>query len=135
MKSAHTILWMFVMVIVAVGFRGVDTDTSSDEFSEARKNLEEALDSRDFHEAKILIETMFPLMKEEVKNGKRELSELKKTNTPEAELDKLKNGLDRQSELIDDMKHIVKASPAAIRAKVSLIRDMIKEFDELSINS
>jgi hypothetical protein len=91
--------------------------------------MEQAVEQRNFHDAKAYLDELFPIMKEEIKKGKKTLATLEKEANPDA-VDYAKR-LERKSELYESMKSVVDISAAAFRVKIDDIMTMVKEFDDL----
>ncbi len=94
--------------------------------------LEEAIDGRNFHDARETIEELMPLMKEELKRNKKTLASLKKEVQPEISPEDFQKSLIRKTELYNSLKDLVDVSPAALRVKSELIKKEVEEFIELS---
>tara|TARA_Y100001949_G_scaffold164736_1_gene159867 strand:- start:73 stop:432 length:360 start_codon:yes stop_codon:yes gene_type:complete len=100
-------------------------------FEELSDQLNEAIDSRNFQEARTTMEELMPLMKEILKENKKQLTELKKADTPEEDPEQYETKLNRKTELYDTFKKLVEVSPAALRGKSQLIKEGITEFVNL----
>ena len=96
------------------------------------KKLEKAIEIRNFHVARETIEELMPLMKKELKEDKKILSELKKESSPEQDADSFEKNLKRKTELYESLKDLVEVSPAALRVKSEVIRKQVQEFIDLS---
>ncbi|MFH6982943.1 hypothetical protein [Marinoscillum sp. 108] len=101
-------------------------------FQTLSQKLENAIEERNFHEAREAIEELMPLMKEELKKDKKTLSELKREESPEMDPTEFEKKLVRKTELYDALKELVNISPAALRVKSERIKTDVKEFIDLS---
>ncbi|WP_258099001.1 hypothetical protein [Marinoscillum pacificum] len=121
------VLWMSVtpLFLIASG------TSDKAKFEELSDQLNEAIDSRNFQEARTTMEELMPLMKEILKENKKQLTELKKSDTPEEDPEQFETNLNRKTELYDTFKKLVEVSPAALRGKSQLIKDGITEFVNL----
>lgn len=93
--------------------------------------LNEAIDSRNFHDARETIDELMPLLKDQLKDDKKFLAELKKESDTSAASTFEKN-LNRKTELYESLKKLVDVSPAALRVKADQIKSDVKEFLDLS---
>ncbi|MFY0687082.1 MAG: hypothetical protein JXQ90_07955 [Cyclobacteriaceae bacterium] len=124
-----TLLMLFINPAIA---GGNDEEKSIEDL---RKNIETAVESRNFHDAKILIDELMPLMKKDIKKSKKTLSHLKKEDDPQTDPGQFAEELKRKEELLDAMKSLVGISPAAMRVKASSLVKMVNEFSQLADNS
>lgn len=104
----------------------------NDKFDELSQKIEEAIEARNFQDARNVLEELMPLMKEELKQNKKHLSELKKAETPEQDPSEFEKQMVRKKQIFDTLKETVDISPAALRVKSESIRKNVKEFVSLS---
>lgn len=135
MKKSLSMLGLLMMAIIVShgAFSSGITPNKGEEkeFGDLKKNLDQAIEGRNFKEAKELLAEIFPLMKADIKKSKKNLSHYQKEESTEINVEEYATGLARKSELFNSMKHLVDASPAALRAKSSTIISMVTEFDKL----
>lgn len=93
--------------------------------------LNEAIDSRNFHDARETIDELMPLLKEQLKDDKKYLAELKK-DADSSVADNFEKNLNRKTALYESLKKLVDVSPAALRVKADQIKSDVKEFLDLS---
>tara|TARA_B100001250_G_C19268665_1_gene558116 strand:+ start:188 stop:592 length:405 start_codon:yes stop_codon:yes gene_type:complete len=121
------VLWMSITPLFLIANGSADKA----KFEELSDQLNEAIDSRNFQEARTTMEELMPLMKEILKENKKQLTELKKADTPEEDPEQYETKLNRKTELYDTFKKLVEVSPAALRGKSQLIKEGITEFVNL----
>lgn len=122
------LLFLVMLSPVIVQAKGGVDDT----FMELTQRLEEAIEVRNFQEARNAIEQLLPLMKDVLKSDKKTLAELKKADEPEVSPEEFEVDMKRKTELYNSLKKLVNISPAALRVKADLIKKEVKEFVELS---
>ncbi|REE01265.1 hypothetical protein [Marinoscillum furvescens] len=133
MKTSSRPLIPFLLVIALWCPQGLDAKGGVDDtFMELSQRLEEAIEVRNFQEARNAIEQLLPLMKDVLKSDKKTLAELKKSDDPEANPEEFEEDMKRKAELYNSLKKLVNISPAALRVKAELIKKEVKEFIELS---
>lgn len=131
----HT--FRFTAVIIGIAFLGlgstkaVANDASIESFVALSKQLENAVGSRDFHEAREIVDKLLPLMKADIKVSKKILSGLKKEEQPVIPVEEYDKKYNRKIELYDSVKHLIELSPAALRGKSDLIVEEVDEFIKL----
>ena len=101
-------------------------------FSILSKKLHKAMEVRNFHVARETIEELMPLMKQQLKEDKKTLSSLKKSEEPEINPKSFEKDLERKTELYESLKKLIDASPAALRVKSETIKQEVEEFIDLS---
>ena len=132
MKTSLKLMAVVLIGIVIISGKGVTLKGGPEsDFGELKNNLDAAIESRNFKEAKDLIAELFPLMKEDIKKSKKTLAGYHKDPDPDISPEIFEANLERKHELLDNMKHLVDASPAALRAKSNDIIAMIDEFNRL----
>ena len=130
----RTIKNTWVSLILAIAFLSLShTSEASNEdaFEKLSGKLEEAIEKRNFQEARMAIEKLLPLMKSTLKEEKKLIHELKKAEKPELDPELLQKKYDRKVELYDSLKKLVNISPAALRVKAKLVKEEVNEFIEL----
>ncbi len=123
-------MFMLVLGLPLILVSNPISSNENEEFIEAKNDLNLAIEDRNFKLAKDVIQNLFPLMEDEVKKNKKSLSKLRKEGSEE-EVSAYRESLDRKTELVKSMKHLVDASPAALRAKAPSVLKMVQEFGEL----
>ncbi|MBR10165.1 MAG: hypothetical protein CMP48_21050 [Rickettsiales bacterium] len=121
------VIWLSVTPLFLLATSAAEKD----KFEELSSQLSEAIDARNFQAARTTMEEMMPLMKEILKENKKELSELKKGDSPEEDVQLFEKKLTRKTELYESFKKLVDVSPAALRGKSQMIKDGVIEFVEL----
>ena len=121
------VIWLSVTPLFLLATSAAEKD----KFEELSSQLSEAIDARNFQAARTTMEEMMPLMKEILKENKKELSELKKGDSPEVDVQLFEKKLTRKTELYESFKKLVDVSPAALRGKSQMIKDGVIEFVEL----
>ncbi|WP_421871332.1 hypothetical protein [Marinoscillum sp.] len=122
------VLWMSIAPL----FLLANFDADKEQFELLSERLNEAIEARNFQDARTTIEELMPLMKEALKEDKKELSALKKEDNPTEDPASFQKKLDRKTELYNSLKKLVGVSPAALRSKSKLIKEEVSEFIELS---
>lgn len=94
--------------------------------------LEKAVDTRRFDTAKEAVNKMLPLMKKDIRDGKKILSGWDKDESM-AEINKniFASHLIIKNEIYTSTKGLINSSPAAIRVKGKQLVDMINEYISL----
>lgn len=121
------ILWLSITPL----FLMASSNSDKDKFEELTDQLNEAIDARNFQAARTTLEELMPLMKENLKEDKKQLSELKKEDSPQIHPEQFEQQYNRKAELYDTFKKLVDVSPAALRGKSQLIKEGITEFVKL----
>ncbi|MFY0606684.1 MAG: hypothetical protein JXR10_08215 [Cyclobacteriaceae bacterium] len=129
LKSLALLLLIFGLLSPAISR---STGEEKEVFEQLSTKLETAIEGRNFHDAREAIEELMPLMKDELKRNKKELSLLKKAEEPEIEPSVFEKNLVRKTELYNSLKDLVGVSPAALRVKSEKIKKDVEEFIELS---
>ncbi|MEM9340618.1 MAG: hypothetical protein AAGA66_17925, partial [Bacteroidota bacterium] len=83
-------------------------------------------------EAKHSLGDLLPLMKEDIKEFKKTISEAKKSGTDSDQLKQMKQTLKRKSEIYDSLEHLLNVSPAAIRVRARQVVTIVGEYKEIS---
>ena len=104
-------------------------------FEALAKKLEQAIESRNFTEARLTLEELLPLMKRELKEHKKLISDLQKSESPEAELEVHEENFNRKNEIYNVLKVLSDGSVAALRAKSQLIREEVGNFVALAVDT
>ncbi len=107
------------------------TGTDKSKIEQLSEQLSEAIDARNFRNARVTMTEMIPLMKDILKAEKKELAVLKKAESPEKDPNSFEKNLERKKELYNSFKKLVEVSPAALRGKSQMIKDGVKEFTQL----
>ena len=109
--------------------------TESEEYQRTAGQLQQALENRDYKGAKVSLNELLPLMKEDIKECKKSISEAKKSDTDSEVLSEMKATLKRKSEIYDSLEHLLTVSPAAIRVRAKQVITIVGEFEELSASA
>ncbi|MCG8379680.1 MAG: hypothetical protein MI865_09430 [Proteobacteria bacterium] len=128
LKSVMYLLWSFT-------FLGTIAKTPEGEnekiFHEKRLELDQAIENRNFQEAKQILNELFPIMKKDIKDSKKRLSQLQKATDSDEDLSKFSKILSEKEDLVKSMQSLVKVSPAALRAQSDRFVKMIRDYDNL----
>ncbi|MEQ8238244.1 MAG: hypothetical protein RIA69_03485 [Cyclobacteriaceae bacterium] len=95
------------------------------------EELNEAVEVRNFHSAREIMDKLFPLMKKELKADKKRLSELTKEENPEMSPEEFKSNYDRKMEVLEFVEQLLNSSPAALRVKSKTMISEIGTFVKL----
>lgn len=104
-------------------------------FATLAKQLTEAIEARNFSDARQTIEQLLPLMKKELKEHKRMLSEFQKSAKPDLDAQESERKLLRKNEIYEDLKMLAEGSVAALRAKSDQIKSDVEAFVSLTMES
>lgn len=129
MKLKTTVLYLLALLIFTPPMLA---GTDSEEYQILANKLQQALEHRDYKEAKLSLTALLPLMKEDIKEFKREVSEAKKADVKADEIKKMKDTLKRKNEIFESLEHLLNVSPAAIRVRAKQVITIVGEFEELS---
>lgn len=102
--------------------------TEKDEIELIVDNLESAFDNRNFKVVKEELQKLVPIMKEDIKGSKKDLHALEKSDNPPIDPSEYAEMLNRKHEIYDSVKDLMDVSPAAIRARSTMVIEMIKEY-------
>ncbi len=127
-NNISLILWFSI----APFFLLANLNSDTEKFELLSEQLNEAIEARNFAEARTTIEELMPLMKESLKADKKRLSTLKKEDSPGEDPAVFEQKLERKTELYNSLKKLVGISPAALRVKAKLIKAEVSEFINLS---
>lgn len=132
MKSLMNNLIVAVVFFTLATTAFAETAGSINEYQEISKKLEAAVLENNYKEAKLSLFELIPLMKQNIKESKKSISQAKKTNDPDLSPDDMMKVLKRKAEIYDKLDHIATSSPAAMRVKAKEVLSLIKEFDSLN---
>ncbi len=104
-------------------------ETDREAFNSKRTELGKALDNRNFSKAKSILKELFPLIKKDIKEGRKEYSRAEKANS--ADLDDIKRVLSMKNDLYESMKSLVDVSTVALRARSDDFKLMIDQYGDL----
>lgn len=107
------------------------TNGKSELYERTKKDLSKAVEKLNFKDAKISLYELVPLMKDDIKHTKKAIGVEKKAKNA-AGLEDLKEKLNRKSEILEQLDHIMHSSPAALRVKASDAVLLVEEFGRLS---
>lgn len=133
MKNCHH-LYLFTLcaLVLVVPFTASSYTGDDADFQSLVRKLDEAVALRNFQEAREIMEALMPLMKEELKEDKKILSDLRKEESPEQDPDEFQKKMERKTELYNALKKLVETSPAALRVKSESIKKDVREFISLT---
>lgn len=132
MNNLNRLLINVLLLTICMAPEIVFANEEDESFEVLSEKLEQAIEVRNFHDARQVIEDLMPLMKQSLKEDKKTLSSLKKDLYPEINPDEFEKKLNRKNELYDSLKKLVDVSPAALRVKSELIKKEVQEFIDLS---
>jgi hypothetical protein len=139
MKNSREILlkWGLLAVIIltfsAFNFVKDKKDKESKlDIQQVSQKLELAVELRKFADAKDLVGKIIPWMKQDIKDGKKKLSQIGKS-IDESTINKKEfaDKLKKKSKLYESTKHLVETSPAAIRVKGKDLVKLVNEYATL----
>lgn len=134
MKNVRNLLIVMITVLIAFSTNAIAAEKADDTLLEDIKTsselFENALEVKNYKEAKEHLEVLFPLLKKELKLAKKHIQELKKTGeSAQAKTEGKK--LKRKGEINDKLHSIVEASSAALRVKADYVRSLVNEYNDL----
>ncbi|MEM6829948.1 MAG: hypothetical protein AAF551_05495 [Bacteroidota bacterium] len=129
MKSIITTTFILSAMIITTS---LFANTNTDEYQKTASKLQGALENKDYKEAKHSLGDLLPLMKEDIKEFKKTISEAKKSGTDSDQLKQMKQTLKRKSEIYDSLEHLLNVSPAAIRVRARQVVTIVGEYKEIS---
>ncbi|MFY0601386.1 MAG: hypothetical protein JXR03_17055 [Cyclobacteriaceae bacterium] len=124
----------FIVLVLTLVFANVSAayavsaGSNIESFTVLSKKLGTAVEARDFHTAREVVDQLLPMMKEDIKSGKKTLAGLKKSDDPIISPKEYQKKYDRKIELYNSVKHFAELSPAALRVKSALIVSEVEEF-------
>ena len=105
-------------------------DTLHEDIKSAAETFEKAIDQRNFKVAKEQLDVLFPLMKKEFKEAKKQIHAFEKdADLVSAGL--LQKSLDRKVEIHDQLHSLVEASSASLRVQAEDAKALVLEYKEL----
>ncbi|MEO9870283.1 hypothetical protein [Ekhidna sp.] len=123
---------IYIILLMFIPFSAISsTEKLTEEYSQAITKLEEAVDQRNFSEAKNVLLELMPIMKAELKSSKKELAAMK-SELEESELEMLKNINDRKKEIYDRLQRLINVSSAALRGRSADMIKLVEEFGKLT---
>lgn len=128
MKNTYH-LFVMLLVLGSLNVKAAGAKGLAGDYSVAKDKLAEAVGNRNFKAAKMLLTDLMPIIKENIKETKKEAHTRK---TEEGfDLAKLHDALDRKKEIYSTLHHLVNVSPAALRVKSAEVISLIEEFEQL----
>jgi predicted negative regulator of RcsB-dependent stress response len=134
-KTPLMVLVVCLMIGTLQAEQNLKSGTEEKSFTEVKIALEEAIEQRNFHNAKEILEELFPLIKKDIKKSKKHLATLKKVDDPEFNPEIFEANLDRKGDLYHSIKSISEATSAAFRVKADDLMAMVDEYHKLVDNS
>lgn len=131
LQNAKNCVLILILGATLVQAQGIEPSNEEKPFEQLTSQLYQAIEVRNFKEARELIGKILPLMKEQLKTDKKMLSELKKQESPEVSVKDVMLALERKNSLYESLKELVDASPAALRVRATQIQLQVKEFASL----
>ncbi|MFT6868475.1 MAG: hypothetical protein ACJA08_003329 [Cyclobacteriaceae bacterium] len=122
---------MIVVLVTLVSAKNVLSGANIENFVALSEQLDQAVELRDFHKAREVIDELLPMMKEDIKTSKKTLNSLKKEENPEIPADQYEIKLNRKAEIYESVKHTIELSSASLRVKSSQIVSEVDEFVKL----
>lgn len=120
---------LFVLFIVTTSY--ADNQQDESRILVLAQELNKAVEVRNFHSAREIMDKMFPLMKKELKADKKRLSELRKAEKPEVSPQEFKSNYEKKKEVLEFVEQLLDSSPAALRVKSKTMISEIGTFVEL----
>lgn len=93
------------------------------------EDLKEAIDARNFQDAREVMDKLLPMMKEDLKESKKKLGRIDKDD--ESASVNYEKAYERKTELYETVKRYVELSSAALRVKSEEILDNVNEYVDL----
>lgn len=131
-KNHHLNLLTLCVAWLILPFSATCSIGDGNDFQALVSRLDNAVASRNFQDARAVLDVIMPLMKDELKEAKKTLSSLKKEDSPSENPEEYASRLQRKTELYNDLRELVDSSPAALRVRAEAISRDIKEFIDLS---
>lgn len=122
MKSITTIIILFS------GFWSV-----SEDYEKVKVEITRAVETRNFVHVKELLSDLMPLIRNDLKKTKSDLSVAKKSGNEQV-FSSLKETYQRKATIYKSLDHLLDVSPAAVRARSSQIVRFLEEYDKLSVS-
>ncbi len=125
---------MPLVIVVLVGLmsaKSASSDVNIENFVALSEQLDQAVELRDFHKAREVIDELLPIMKEDIKVSKKTLTGLKKEENAETTVADYEIMLNRKVELYESVKRTIELSSASLRVKSTQIVSEVNEFLKL----
>lgn len=120
---------IILLALMSGAFSGTRQDTGDGvSFVALADQLNQAIEARNFSDARETIEQLLPLMKKELKESKKILTTLQKAENPETDPALYVEAFNKKSQIYDALKEVSDGSVAALRAKSEQIKRDIGEF-------
>ena len=134
MKKLTFYILSFSLMFSGMSF-GINDFKETDEtlIVEIKKSataLENALDQRNFKVAKEQLSVLYPLMKKEFKQAKKQIHEFEKERSS-ADAEKLQNSLERKIQIHDRLHSLSEASSASLRVQADDAKALVREYMNL----
>ena len=126
MKTMRTLAVAGLLFILGAAH----ANEKSEDFVKAKDAFTKAIEKNNYRDAKGSLQELLPLMKQDLKDTKKNLSRLKKQGD-QTLLSEASRSFKRKSEIFKELEHLVDISPAALRVKANQILKLVLEFDEL----
>jgi hypothetical protein len=137
MKQIARLVALYVAFAMVFSLEAQPTSDKENELLEAIQekmgSIESALEVRNFKDAKEQFEDLMPLMKKEMKSKKKSIHLLEKEGES-AQATELQKTLDRTVEIQEQLSSLLGGSSAALRAKSTDAKSLIKEYQGLLVN-
>lgn len=125
---------MPLVIVVLVGLisaKSASSDVNIENFVALSEQLDQAVELRDFHKAREVIDELLPIMKEDIKVSKKTLTGLKREENAETTVADYEIMLNRKVELYESVKRTIELSSASLRVKSTQIVSEVNEFLKL----
>lgn len=123
--------YKLLVVLLFIPFLSFSAEGLSSSYSVAKDKLGEAVENRNFQEAKHILHDLIPLMKEHLKDSRKEIM-AKKSELNGEELSSLIQETNRKKEIYNRIHHLMNVSPAALRVKSKDVLSLVEEFEKLA---
>lgn len=119
-------LFLFLALPMVVALSSGGSKASMEDLS---KDLMNALETRNFHHVKEVLHEMIPLMKKDIKEGKKLLAMADKgSDVGIADMEDFKRTLSKKEEILNYTEKLMNTSSAAIRAKSDELIEKIDDY-------
>ena len=129
-------LIVFVMILAITGSAYGTVDSTEvarnyETYSTLSDAFSTAVADRNFQKARVILEKILPMMKDDLKESKKTLHQIAKAeNSPVSEKEYAES-YERKLEIYDVVKHYKEVSSASLRVKATLIDSSINEYQML----
>jgi hypothetical protein len=124
LKMKKISILIILLVYSTLGFTASKTPSNSnniESFNQLFSQLESAVAARNFIEVREVLESLMPIMKEDIKLSKKMMSAVKKDGITQDKLNILTENYNKKNEIYETITHLMEVSSAALRVKATVI--------------